>query len=224
MFNYFCGFQLEHGGHQPKFIKYIMSDQAPRDPGALLSQLDQLRTEFAADVENARRYKELIASAEAAHAKATAKVGARGKALAALTAHTEAMRKKGLLSEEDLEAAKSRVDASKTALATLQSILPATGSLFVRLFLGQVNVREASSADRSLLREEYEKFRVRTNFGFVIFPLIWCVTYFYLRFRWRYTHWIHILTNVWLLYYYVSLALRENILKVVRSVRGLVAR
>lgn len=30
----------------------------------------------------------------------------------------------------------------------------------------------------------------------------------------QYTHWIYDLTHVWLLYYYVSLALRENILAV----------
>jgi hypothetical protein len=125
------------------------------------------------------------------------------------------MRKRGALSEEDLECARTRLDASKRALATLNSITPATGSLFVRLFLGQVNVREASSIDQKLLRDEYEKFRTRTNFGFVIFPLIWCLDYFYLRYTWRYTHWIHILTHIWLLYYYVSLALRENILRVV---------
>ena len=47
-----------------------------------------------------------------------------------------------------------------------------------------------------------------------MFPLIWIMTYWYLRKAWKYTHWIHILTHVWMLYYYVSLSLRENILKV----------
>ena len=49
--------------------------------------------------------------------------------------------------------------------------------------------------------------------GFVVFPLVWIFVYMYLRHKWRYTHWIHILTHIWMLYYYVSLSLRENILK-----------
>lgn len=49
--------------------------------------------------------------------------------------------------------------------------------------------------------------------GFVVFPLVWIFVYMYLRHLWRYTHWIHILTHIWMLYYYVSLSLRENILK-----------
>ena len=32
----------------------------------------------------------------------------------------------------------------------------------------------------------------------------------------KYTEWIGVLSHVWLLYFYVSLALRENILQVVR--------
>ena len=32
----------------------------------------------------------------------------------------------------------------------------------------------------------------------------------------KYSEWISVLSHIWLLYYYVSLALRENILKVVR--------
>jgi len=39
------------------------------------------------------------------------------------------------------------------------------GSLFLRLFLGQVNVRVASKKDRDQMREEYEKFKTRTNYG-----------------------------------------------------------
>ena len=50
--------------------------------------------------------------------------------------------------------------------------------------------------------------------GFIIFPLIWIATYAYLRHKFRYTHWIHVLTHIWTLYYYVSLSLRENILRV----------
>ena len=37
--------------------------------------------------------------------------------------------------------------------------------MFVRAFLGQVNVRAGSSKDREMLRDEYNKFKDRTNVG-----------------------------------------------------------
>jgi hypothetical protein len=43
------------------------------------------------------------------------------------------------------------------------SILPFTGSLFVRLFLGSVNVRVLHTSDKQKLKEEYNKFKERTN-------------------------------------------------------------
>ncbi len=121
---------------------------------------------------------------------------------------------------EDAEEVEALVQGARGSLGRMDRIKPSTGSLFVRLFLGQVNVRAASSTDKMVLRDEFEKFRFRTNFGFIIFPLIWTLDHFYLRTIWRYTHWIHILTHVWLLYYYVSLALRTNILKVVSGGAG----
>ena len=51
---------------------------------------------------------------------------------------------------------------------------------------------------------------------FVLIPLVWCVVTYYMVYRVAYSHWVPIITHVWLLYYYVSLALRENILLVVR--------
>ena len=79
----------------------------------------------------------------------------------------------------------------------------------------QVNVKLFSKKDRERLREEYDKFKNRTNIFFFVFPIIWAVTFLYLRHMWRYTDWIYVLTHVWLLYYYISLAVRENILKMV---------
>lgn len=56
--------------------------------------------------------------------------------------------------------------------------------------------------------------------GFIVFPLLWLVNIHVLRHAWRYTDWIYTLTHIWLLYYYISLSLRENILKVVRGSAG----
>ena len=94
---------------------------------------------------------------------------------------------------------------------------PATGSFFVRLFLGQVNVKVASPRDRETLRDEYNKFKDRTNLGVIFAGAVWALTLTVLQFRFRYTGWIFTLTHLWLLYYYVSLALRENILRMVRA-------
>ena len=38
------------------------------------------------------------------------------------------------------------------------------------------------------------------------------------QYAWKYTEWMMVLAHVWLVYYYVSLALRENILRVVSVV------
>lgn len=80
--------------------------------------------------------------------------------------------------------------------------------------LGAVNTRAAHSADRLRLRDEYNKFKDRTNIAFLAFPALWALTQLYLRHYFRTTHWVYIMTHIWLLYYYTSLALRENILRV----------
>ena len=146
--------------------------------------------------------------------KAVSNSKRQGSELATL--RRSAAKLRGSMSDGDAEEAAQQLQACHESLSRVQSIAPSTGSLFVRLFLGQVNVRVASSKEKEVLRDEYEKFRFRTNFGFLIFPGLWMATQMYLRYKWQYTHWIYILTHVWLLYYYVSLALRINILKVVR--------
>ena len=50
-------------------------------------------------------------------------------------------------------------------VAVLKSVQPQTGSLFVRLFLGRVNVRVQSKKDQEKLRDEFNKFKDRTNGG-----------------------------------------------------------
>jgi hypothetical protein len=158
----------------------------------------------------------LIAQAEKALQSATAKSSTQQRTLGALRTSAKALP----LDAADRSEVGQQLAQCSTALERVCSIKPDTGSLFVRLFLGQVNVRVASTEDRRTLKAEYEKFRYRTNFGFIIFPLVWILDYVYLRNVWKHTHWINILTHVWLLYYYVSLALRTNILKVVSGQGG----
>ena len=48
----------------------------------------------------------------------------------------------------------------------------------------------------------------------MLLPIIVLFAHYYLRLVWADTHWMSILHQLWLLYYYSSLALRENILLV----------
>ena len=59
----------------------------------------------------------------------------------------------------------SRLAALSGSLSEIEALRPTTGSVFVRAFLGQVNVRAATSKDREKLRDEYNKFKDRTNMG-----------------------------------------------------------
>lgn len=96
----------------------------------------------------------------------------------------------------------------------LRDTQPETRSLFNRIMLGRVNVKCFSERERIRLRDEYNKFKLRTNVLFVLFPCCVLFFHYYLRHEWEDTHWINVFHHLWLLYYFVSLALRENILLV----------
>jgi hypothetical protein len=102
----------------------------------------------------------------------------------------------------------SKLKELEEQLNTIKTDLqPKTGSLFVRLFLGRVNVKQYRKKDRLKLKEEYHKFRQRTDIFYMIAIF---VQYFFLIEN-RFTE---MLLLFWLLYYYITLCLRENILKV----------
>ncbi len=96
----------------------------------------------------------------------------------------------------------------------LKSILPETRSLFSRMILGRVNLKQWTTTEKDRLRDEYNKFKRRTNLIFIGLPLIVLFSHYYLRKQWKDTHWLNIMYQIWMLYYYVSMALRENILLV----------
>jgi hypothetical protein len=79
--------------------------------------------------------------------------------------------------------------------------------VFVRLFLGQVNVKVYRKEERLKLKQEYQKFRARTDLIFLLGASIQLFLFPHVRL-------LELLFQVWLLYYYVSLSLRENILRV----------
>jgi hypothetical protein len=96
----------------------------------------------------------------------------------------------------------------------LKKVVPETRSFFCRLLLGRVNLKVWDTAEADRLRDEYHKFKFRTCILFILLPLIVLFSHYYLRFVWKDTHWMNILHQLWLLYFYASLALRENILLV----------
>ena len=101
------------------------------------------------------------------------------------------------------------LDASKRLNDIASEMIPRTGSIFVRLMLGRVNVKHYSTQDRQQLKDEYEKFKSRTAYIFFLFV----VAQLFL-FHSNPSSPISIIFQVWLLYYYTTLALREHILRV----------
>src|SRR3989338_3077962 len=128
--------------------------------------------------------------------------------------HTDIQKTQGVISglvKRNAQVGKlARVEAASARLNELAGeMIPRTGSLFVRLMLGRGNVKHYSVQDRQQLKSEYEKFKSRTAWiflGFVVLQLA--------LFETDPSSPLAILFQVWLLYYYTTLALREHILKV----------
>ncbi|KAA3475922.1 transmembrane protein 120-like protein isoform X1 [Gossypium australe] len=110
--------------------------------------------------------------------------------------------------EEDLQRASSILTDGEAA-----AFLPAEAQgRFLRMFLGPINVRASRKEVQLKVKEEYNSYRDRTAFLFLLFPLtllilkswIWegCLPAFPVQ-----------LYEAWLLFLYTGLAMRENILR-----------
>ncbi|TYI53617.1 hypothetical protein E1A91_D11G017700v1 [Gossypium mustelinum] len=110
--------------------------------------------------------------------------------------------------EEDLQRASSILTDGEAA-----AFLPAKAQgRFLRMFLGPINVRASRKEVQLKVKEEYNSYRDRTAFLFLLFPLtllilkswIWegCLPAFPVQ-----------LYEAWLLFLYTGLAMRENILR-----------
>lgn len=109
--------------------------------------------------------------------------------------------------KEEIEKLQKQVSPVRDTLNSLhRQNAPETGSVFVRLFLGQVNVKQFRDGERLRLKQEYEKFKRKTNPQFMLFIIL---LYIFPQSGVLITFW-----QIWLLYYYTTLALREHILKV----------
>ncbi|PUZ73670.1 hypothetical protein GQ55_1G005600 [Panicum hallii var. hallii] len=109
--------------------------------------------------------------------------------------------------EEELERARVAITDSDVA-----SFLPSKrNGKFFKMFLGPVNVRVARKEDKLKIKDEYNNYRDRTAYKFLLFPSI------LLLLRWWIWDgclpaWAVQIYQAWLLFLYTSFALRENVL------------
>lgn len=85
------------------------------------------------------------------------------KKLSALRKEAKEAHAGGSLSQEEASRLTVRLDEAESAMQQARRLRPVTGSLFIRLFLGSVNVKVSHEEDRKKLKEEYNKFKSRTN-------------------------------------------------------------
>jgi len=126
--------------------------------------------------------------------------GARKKALkGAKVAETESEEEAGVeMVLEGLKEAKGVVQQAKR-------FMPVSGGMFVEAFFGRNDVRFHNKKERIAFKEEYERFKQHVAPIFLVLCLV-CLVFYNAK-------WLHMVTQSLLAYYYVSLALRENILR-----------
>lgn len=90
-------------------------------------------------------------------------------------------------------------------LKEMQLLMPATGGAFVEMFLGSINVRFVRKSERLTFKKEYEKLKLKLAPVFVAFCIL-CLLFEEYR-------WLHMCLQLALSCYYVTLAVRENILR-----------
>lgn len=93
----------------------------------------------------------------------------------------------------------------RTRLKDMQLLMPATGGMFVELFLGSINVRFPRKSERMAFKREYERLKMKLAPLFVVTCAL-CLYFEDYR-------WLHMSLQLALSCYYVTLAVRENILR-----------
>lgn len=100
----------------------------------------------------------------------------------------------------------ARLEELSARLARRQKMMPATGGWFVQLFLGSINVRFARKSERMSFKSDYERMKLI----FAPFGVVFCIFCLLLPdYRW-----CHMIFQLTVSCHYITLALRENILRV----------
>lgn len=97
------------------------------------------------------------------------------------------IRKHSSDSEEDkerLQEAELQLELIRRDMEKMRTAQQATGSLFIRFLMGRVNVRMWKDRDVKHFKDEYNKFKFRTTFIFLLFPLLQLL--WRAEFLWRY--------------------------------------
>lgn len=89
---------------------------------------------------------------------------------------------------------------------SLQHLMPCSGGFFVELLLGSLNVRFMRKSERLQFKTGYEKLKQKLAPGLVLLAFV-CLYFSENR-------WLHMMLQLCLSWYYVTLAVRENILRV----------
>jgi protein-tyrosine-phosphatase len=131
------------------------------------------------------------------------------------------LRRDGNISDQLFSDYKLKLTVCSEYLNRLKSLKPkSTNSLFVRLMMGKISTIQWKTSDKLQFKDEYNKFKYRTTFIFILFPLVQLLLMYFsdktsnpyveigsLRYI------IFQIHAIWLIYYYLTLSLRENILQ-----------
>jgi len=109
------------------------------------------------------------------------------------------------LNPTQILAYETRLESAQKYTNFLGKIKRKVGSNFLRYVLGHVSVRVWNESDKKQLKNEYNKFKQVGTMSFILFPLAQLI----LGFSWVIHQWHQVFT----MYYYFSLAIRENVLK-----------
>jgi len=109
------------------------------------------------------------------------------------------------LNSAQVLAYETRLDAVQKYTDFLGKTKRKVGSNFLRYILGHVSVRVWNESDKKQLKSEYNKFKQVATTWMIIFPLMQLI----FGFSWIVHQWHQVFT----MYYYFSLAIRENVLK-----------
>jgi len=109
------------------------------------------------------------------------------------------------LNQTQILAYEARLESVWKYTNFLGKIKRKVGSNFLRHVLGHVSVRVWNESDKKQLKNEYNKFKKVGTMSFILFPLAQLI----IGFSWVIHQWHQAFT----MYYYFSLAIRENVLK-----------
>lgn len=102
----------------------------------------------------------------------------------------------------------------KSSLDKLRDTKPRIDNgIFVRLMMGRVNLTLWKQADKINFKDEYNKFKSRTTMLFILWPCLQLALIYLWPALWSRQGELVMKTHqLWMLYYYLTLSLRENFL------------